>query len=345
MIPHSKPDISQADLDSVGEVLRSGMIAQGSLAQEFERLVGAYIGASYGAVASSGTAALLLALKALRIGPGKEVVIPTYVCKDVLDAVLSAGATPVLCDVDEDWLISDTSAASRISAATAAIIIPYVFGISKDIGPLRDLRVPIIEDCCQSFGAMAPQGRTGTLGVVSFFSFHATKCLTTGEGGMCCSQDADLIRRIVEIRDGQGARVSCRFPTDLSDVQAALGLSQLRRYEAFLERRRAIAQSYFSEIKRCCFTTPGHVRDRSIYFRFPLRTNCDVTALIRDFARHGIAVRRGVDHLLHRRLGLQDADFRVAVRLFETTLSIPIYPGLSEPDRERVVSRISQVPR
>ncbi len=319
------------------------MIAQGALAQEFERLVGTYIGVPYAAVASSGTAALLLALKALQIGPGKEVVFPTYVCKSVLDAVLSAGATPVLCDVDEDWLISDASAARRISAKTAAIIVPYVFGISKDIGPLRDLRVPIIEDCCQSFGAMAPQGRTGTLGVVSFFSFHATKCLATGEGGMCCSRDADLIGRIVEIRDGQGRRAD-RLPVGFSDLQAALGVSQLKRYDAFVARRRAIAQSYFSEIGPGCFTTPEHVRDRSIHFRFPLRTNRDVTALIRDFAGDAIAVRRGVDDLLHRRLGLEDADFRVAARLFETTISIPIYPALSEPDRERIVSRIRQVP-
>lgn len=344
MIPHSSPEISQTDINHVSHVLTSGMIAQGSVVREFEEAVGSYIGVPHAVATSSGTAALVLALRALEIGPGQEVIIPTYVCRSVLEAVLSVGAEPRLCDVDDDWTISANSAAAQRSIATAAIIVPYIFGITKDLAALQSIGVPLIEDCCQSFGAMTPRGRTGSFGLISFFSFHATKCLTTGEGGMSCTGDAELGRRMLELRDGAAGALRGRVPCAMSDLQAALGLSQLRRYDSFLARRRTLADVYFEALTpEPSVTAPELTRGRSIHFRFPVRVAADIDKWIRAFATSQIAVRRGVDDLLHRQLALPDAGFPSAVRLFDTTLSLPIYPALTDAQQAHIVARLREV--
>jgi UDP-4-amino-4-deoxy-L-arabinose-oxoglutarate aminotransferase len=177
----------------------------------------------------------------------------------------------------------------------------------------------------------------GTLGQACFLSFHATKLLTTGEGGMVLTNDTTLLRKMRELKQGSPNRLTIRYASPMTDIQVALGLSQLARYAAFLDRRRTIADYYFSELDGLSLSLPRHVRNRSIFFRFPVRTKGVFEELQRMFDREGIYVRRGVDTLLHRQCSLNPNDFPVTERIFSETLSIPIYPALSDKDCERIV--------
>ena len=329
-IPHSKPWISQEDHDAVDAVLRSGMIAQGPVVSRFEAEIARYLGVRSGVAVSNGTAALVLALQAVGVAPGDEVILPTYVCRNVLQAVQTVQAQPVLCDIGEHWVATAEAVAPLVSGRTSAIIAVHVFGLPVDVASLRRFGVPIIEDACQAFGLEIGGTQAGSLGDVGVLSFHATKCLTTGEGGMVVARDEHLLSQARTLREGsvQAAR---RIPAPLSDLQAALGLSQLSRYDAFLRRRRALRSCYnehlsrFSELRLPDSPTP-------FLFRFPVRLHRGLDAVHEAMSSRGVHVRRGVDELLHRLLNLPDERFPSAVRTYTETVSIPYYPALSDED-------------
>lgn len=336
MITHSKPWITEADREAVGRVLSGGMVARGRVAEEFEAAAAGYLGASDGVAAASGTAALLLTLRALGVGAGDEVILPTYVCKSVHEVVTTLGARGVLCDVGDDWNMTPREVAPHVTERTAAIIVVHIFGIAADTRAFTEFGVPVVEDCCQAFGAKAGGEFAGTVGAAGVYSFHAIKCLTTGEGGLAVSNDPRLIERMRELRDGGEGLAEARVAAPLTDMQAALGLSQLARYEEFQSRRQKIAARYFDELSGCPVRLPEGVKGASMFYRFPVRAGGDFRDGRRRFEERGVQVRRGVDRLLHRFLGLERGLFPNAERLFRETVSIPIYPALADAEVERV---------
>jgi perosamine synthetase len=335
-IPHSRPCLTEKDKSAVEKVLSSGMIAEGAAVKAFEKAVSDYLQLAGGLATSSGTDALFLGLKSLNLAAGDEVVMPTYVCRAVWDAVHATGATPVLCDVSDDWCMNADTVKPAITNRTKAVIVVHTFGIVADIEPICALGVPVIEDCCQSFGAKHKGTLAGTFGRLCILSFHATKLLTTGEGGMVLTDDADLLDRLRSLKHGDEMELVVRYRFAMSDLQAALGLSQLQRYEGFLARRREIAGHYFEQLEELQITLPIAIKDRSIFFRFPLRVP-DFEPIRRAFEAEGIQVRRGVDVLLHRNLGLDPAGFPQAERCYAETVSIPLYPALRDNDCQRIV--------
>lgn len=338
VISHSKPCLTAKDQSAIDAVLRSGMIAEGGLVKKFEYAVGRYLSLRGGIATSSGTSALVLALKALDVGTGDEVIMPTYVCRSVWDAVSATGAKPVLCDIGDDWCMNLETTKPHITACTKAIIIVDIFGIAADVGPISGLGIPVIEDCCQAFGARGHGRMAGTFAKLCVLSFHATKLLTTGEGGMVLTNDAELLEKMRELKQGKSGRLVVRYRQPMTDLQAALGLSQLSQYDSFLQRRCSIADFYFNQLKDLPVRLPYFIRDQSIFFRFPLRIRGDFDNLRVLFDAEGIQVRRGVDSLLHRECGMDQWDFPVAERCYAETLSIPIYPALDQEMQRRVVN-------
>lgn len=336
IIPHSQPCLTEADRTALDTVVRSGMIAEGKRVLEFEAAVSQYLGLTGGVAASTGTSALFLALQALQVKAGDEVIIPTYVCRSVADAVVAAGATPVLCDIGDDWCMNADTLKPHLSPRTKAIVLVHIFGIAADPGGILELGIPVIEDCCQALGAWYAGAMAGSFGQLCVLSFHATKLLTTGEGGMVLTGDRGLLEKLHTLKHGTPNLAVGRHRHPLTDIQASLGLSQLKQYPSFLERRRAIADYYFSQLEGLPVQLPDVVRGRSIFFRFPLRIRGDFATLQKLFAEHGIQVRRGVDSLLHRQMGLNPAMFAMAEQRWVETLSIPIYPSLSYDDCQRV---------
>jgi perosamine synthetase len=332
MIQHSKPWITDADRAAVQHQLATGMVASLEKNKEFERALADRVDASGSVTSTSGTAALLLCLKALGIGKDDEVIIPTYLCDTVMQAIIVAGATPVLCDTGPAWNATEEAIARHFSRRTKAIIAVNLFGISARLSGLRKQPYLVIEDHCQSFGLPEP-----LFGAAAFFSFYATKCLTCGEGGAASFPDADLVARARTIRS------EYNVPGALSDLQAALGLSQLLRYDEMLARRRQIAATYLNELPQHLTEKLSGVAKRSLFYRFPLRVRDDFQKISSHFFERGIAVGQGVSVLLHRFLNGRDADFPNAVESFNTTVSIPIYPAMTDDDVGKVIDAVKAI--
>ncbi len=350
MIPHSRPAIDQADLRATAEVLRSGQIAQGPWVERFEREMAAFFGLQDGVAVSSGTAALELALRALRIGAGDEVIMPSYVCPAPWIATRRVGAEATLVDIDLDTFNIDPLAACQaVTNKTRAIIVPHLFGLPADLTALERLGIPLIEDCAQTLG-MTEQGRpVGTVGRLAVCSFYATKLLCAGEGGMVLSNEEVLLERVRSLReyDGTPALDPSSFNFKLTDLQAALGFSQLGRLSAFHERRRFLAAAYrealSSKAAVCPSVPPGRTHG---YYRFVFRLPHFRTApegllgLIGTLEQEGIHCRKPVFRPLHRYL--DQSGFPNSDEADRTALSIPLYPDLTDDEVRQIQQSLAK---
>ncbi len=329
MIAHSAPWITEADRAAVDRQLAGGQLASGALARQFEDAVRDYVGAASARSTPNGTSAITAALRALGVGPGEDVVLPTYVCVDVELAVRAAGALPRFADVDDAGTVTPDTVECALSPRTKAIIAVHTFGHACAISPLRAFGIPVLEDACQAFGSDTREGRAGTLGDIGILSFHATKCLTTGEGGMMVSAGVELSE------PGDLEEAAC---PRLSDFQAALGLAQLARYDAFLARRRTIQAAYDAALGGSGAADRSGSAAPPFRYTFRLRSDTSFEAAARYFASRGVHLRRGVDALLHRGAGLDDRRFPGACALFSHNASVPFYPALTD-DEVATVSR------
>lgn len=341
-VPHSRPWIQEADRRAVDEVLQNSMITCGARVQAFEQAIANQLGAFGGIACTSGTAALGLALKTLNIGAGDEVILPTYVCWNVLAAVTASGATPRLCDVDNTGVLTLQTVRAVLSSRTRAIVAAHIFGHPCDIVSLTSLGQPVIEDACQAFGLEINHQPAGTLGTFGILSFHATKCLTTGEGGMLIATDPALLERARALTESAGLN-NAAGATAMTDLQAALGLAQLARYPSFLDRRRCMFGIYHEAAGQLTTARPGYRGEPAFLFRYTLHAHQGFESAHLAFLALGVQIRRGVDELLHRRLGLDDRDFTGAAELFEHVVSLPFHPSLTEQEQAQVLRAMQGV--
>lgn len=339
IIEHSRPWINKKDRDAVDRVLKTGNISKGDITNSFENKIAQFIGVDFAISLQSGTAALILALNTLNITEGDEVILPSYVCHNVLNSVSSLGAVGILCDVNEYGVITLETVSKVMSKRVKAIIAVHIYGHPCDISDLSKLGLPIIEDACQSFGMSCNGVMAGKMGDIGVLSFHATKCLTTGEGGMLVTNNKKLASVANSLTNFNVANIP-RITGSITDIQAALGLSQLARYSEFYEKRTNLNKK-FTFIARELGIKIGTDINSTLPFRFTVRTMSSIEPLIEKFLEKGIIVRRGVDELLHRTMGLDDQKFPNSVELFETNLSIPFYPALEEHEIERVAESLA----
>jgi UDP-4-amino-4-deoxy-L-arabinose-oxoglutarate aminotransferase len=340
-IQHSKPWITAEDSEAVLNALASAMIGQGAKCRMLERRLANWVGASDGVAVGCGAASLVLALHGVGIEPGDEVILPTYVCRSVLESVLAAYGTPVLCDVGADWVMTVDSAMLQMTRRTKAVIVPHMYGIFCDVAAFRPLNVHIIEDCAQ---AVAGESQREIQGDVAMFSLHPTKCLSSGEGGVVVSKDMRIVERMRVFRDGSANSFTPRLFSPMSDIAASLALAQLDRYPQMLARRQSLAERYraiFEKIRPSLLNRQA--LGRSMFFRFPVLAEGGLESYQADFLKRGVHVRRGVDLLLHRLTGLNDDRFPVAVGLFNTTISLPIYPALTEHEESQCMKSVMDI--
>jgi len=341
VIPHSRPLLGDAEAHAVAQVVRGGQLAQGDRVTAFEEAVARLTGQGQGVGVNSGTSALYLALLGLRVGPGDEVVLPSYACAALWHAVRKTGAEPVLADIDPTtYNISPLATARAITSRTKAVIVPHLFGLPMDLADLKVSGIPIIEDCAQTLG-IAVRGRpVGSEGDMTVCSFYATKLLTTGEGGMVLGRTEDLMTRVRRLRlYDEHDTLEPAFNYKMTEMQAAMGLCQVNRLDAFLARRRAIAARYAEAVTRAALVPPlappvmAHA-----YYRFVVRLPRPVGPVLERAEALGISCRRPVFRPLHRYLGL--AGFPESDAAWEHALSIPIYPALTDDEVDRIVAAL-----
>ena len=335
IIPHSRPSVDEVEMNGLQKVLSSGQLAQGPQVQSFEEELGRFLELPPGVATSSGTTALHLALLSLGVGPGDEVLLPSYVCSAPLHAVYHSGATPVLVDVDPATGNMDPDdLKKRLTSKSKAIIAVHLFGLPANIDEILALDLPVIEDCAQSLGASLEGQMLGTMGAISICSFYATKLITTGEGGMLLSRDSGLLVRARDLRDyDKRESLATRFNYKMTDLQAALGRSQFQKFEKFLGQREELAGVYNEQLATLPCTLPLSQEGR-IYYRYVVSVQKDVNRLIQKMLNRGIEVARPVYRPLHRYFDLED--YPGAEVAWKSDLSLPIHPSLTSQDVHRV---------
>jgi dTDP-4-amino-4,6-dideoxygalactose transaminase len=343
-IPYSRAWITADDLIGIQKVLSGGKVSQGSVTREFEETFSKSVCASDGDGIgfASGMAALTAALWALEIGQGDEVIVPSYICREVIDAVLGSGATPVFADVGRQWVMTVENVITQIHPCTRAIIVPHLFGIFADITSFLSLGIPVIEDCAQAFGSSPEWQITGD---IATFSFRWSKCLTTGEGGMAVTRNRTLWKRLQIVRDG-GETPRRRIGAPLSDMASALGLSQLKRYPVFLDRRRIFALQY----KKCLDAiNPSLLEDVpyhcSMFYRLPIKVQQGWHIHHQAFLEKGIEVDPGIPMLQHRNFNLTDNNYSTSLELLARTIVLPIYPNISQSEMDYCTDAVTEVLR
>lgn len=362
-IPLSRPDIADADIQAVVDVLRTPHLSLGPKVPEFEAAICRYTGARYATAVNSGTAALHLAVRALGIGEGDEVVTSPFSFVASANCVLFERARPVFADIDPVTMNVDVAAIEKaITPRTKAILPVHVFGVPADMDAILALAarhgLHVIEDACEALGARLDGRACGTMGTAGTFAFYPNKQMTTGEGGVVITDNAALDAEMKSLRNqGRGASGAwlqherMGFNYRLADINCALGLSQLARIDEFLAARRGVADTYkrhlerFEEIQLPLDAMPGAEISWFVYvIRLKQAGRGERDAFMARLRERGVACNNYFSpiHLqpYFQQMGFAAGDFPITEAIADTTVALPFYNRLSEDDVEYVASVI-----
>ena len=359
-IPLARPVLGPEEEARVLGVLRSGRLSLGPRLAEFERAFAGWLGAPHASAVSSGTAGLHLALRAVGVGDGDEVVTSPFSFVASANVVLYERARPVFVDVDPVTLNLDPdAAAAAVGERTAAILPVHVFGYPADVAALEQLGRPIVEDACEALGAVHADGTpVGARGHLAAFGFYANKQLTTGEGGMVTSGDPAVKERIDSERN-QGRAPDMDwldhdrlgFNYRLSDLACALGLAQLERLDDLLAGRARVAARYreaLAELEGLGLPCPDEGGARRGWFVFVVQVppGVDRDGVVKTLAREGIQSKPYLPaiHLLsfyRERFGHREGEFPVCEDAAARSLALPFFPQMTDTEVERVAATLA----
>jgi perosamine synthetase len=356
LIPIARPQLGLEEEAAVIDVMRSGVLAQGHRTRAFERAFALAMGAQHGVATCNGSVALHLALLAHGIGRGDEVITSPLTFIATANAISHAGARPVFADVDDTLNLSPTAAERLIGPRTKAIVLVHLHGNPGDVRAFsalaRDRGLALIQDACQAAGATVGGQPLGAFGT-AVYSFYATKNITTGEGGMVITNDAQVARMCARLRhqayaDAPYTHDAIGFNFRMTEMQAAIGLVQLGKLDAITARRRQTAAYYDANVShwymRPCVTLEnGHV-----FHQFTLRVPAgwsrdEVRVQLRN---HGIETGVYYPLPLHMQppyRGLGSEPCPVAERASTDMFSVPVHPGLSEVETVTIAGRLNEI--
>jgi perosamine synthetase len=378
MIPYGRQFIDEDDINAVVEVLRSDWLTTGPKVAEFEKAVGQFVGAKYAVAVSSGTAALHCAMYALGIGSGDEVIVPCMTFVATANCVVYQGGTPVFADVDPDTLLVDPEQVeAKITPNTRAIIGVDYAGQPCDWDALREIakrhNLYLVADGCHALGAEYKGRGVGSLADMTVFSFHPVKHITTGEGGMIVTDNPNLAERMRIFRNHgitRDPKCFSSLTSDLrpqtsdfswfyemkdlgynyriTDIQCALGISQLKKLPDFLARRREIASVYDRAFKDLPGLKPLRTRNDVVhaYHLYVVRVNNEKAGggrkvVFKKLRKGGIGVNvHYIPVHLHpyyqRKFGTGPGLCPVAEKAYAEIISLPMFPGMTDEDVKNI---------
>ena len=378
MIPLSQPDITDAEVQAVVEVLRSHRLSIGPRQEEFEAMIAARAGRRFGVAVSSGTAGLHALMAAMGIGPGDEVITTPFSFVATANCALMVGATPRFVDIDPRSLNMDPAQLeAAINPRTKAIIAVEVFGnpthMDRIASIARQHEVTLIEDCCEALGGQHKGKPVGSFGRAGVFAFYPNKQITTGEGGMIVTDDDHLARLCKSLRN-QGRAIDPRthgspgnvggswlsherlgYNFRLSEIAAALGIAQMHRLDEMLEMRRRVAATYVRKLMDCPDIILPNVEDPSTmsWFVFVLRLSSQYGAAERDrimagLHRHEVGAANyfpciHLQPFYRQQFGYKEGDFPVAESISQRTIALPFYNRLEETTINHVVATLKHM--
>ena len=376
-LPFARPSISRAAIDEVVACLESGWITTGPRVQKFEQALREYLGAPQALALSSATAGLHLALVALDLKPGDEVITTPMTFAATLNTIVLAGGTPVLVDVEPQTYNMDVTQIARcINARTRAILPVHFAGLPVDLDPLyakaEEHGLRVIEDAAHAIGTEYKSRRIGGFGDTQVFSFHPNKNITTGEGGAITTRDQEYAARMALLRfHGMDREAWNRFGKtgsqhyeivepgykyNMMDIQAALGLHQLPALDGFIRRRTALAERY----QRLLADWPQWSLPRSPSYAHrhawhlytplinPVTAGCDRDGFMQAMKERniGTGLHYRAVHLYpyyRERFGFKPGDFPVAESIGDRIVSLPLFPTMTEAEQDRVVAAMRDI--
>ncbi len=356
-IPLARPSITALEKKYVDQVLASGQLSRGPMLARFEQAFARLQHSPHALGTASGTAALIIALQALGIAPGDEVITVSFTVPATLNAILAVGARPRLLDINPDNLgLSTEALRAQLHAGTRAVVLVHAFGRSADVrgiaGLCAEYGVPLIEDACEVAGNAFAGRMLGTWGCIGVFGFYANKQITTAEGGMAITADEDLHRRMQRLRN-HGRRMDGRWCDQdsggwnfrLSELHAALGVAQLERHTEIAEKRRALAQLYTERLQRLPVTCPRFSREEpdSCWFVYVIQTP-QRDAVAASLARQGIQCGKYFAPLHwqpHWKQNHPALELPVTERVASQTLALPFFTDMREADLCRVTDALA----
>lgn len=358
MIPYSRQLIEEDDIEAVANVLRGDWLTTGPHVDEFEHALAALVEAEYAVAFSNGTAALHGALHAAGIGAGDQVVTTPLSFSASANCARYVGAEPTFVDIDPDTLNLDLEAVRSGDALVAV----HFSGLPVDLGTLAHRPRVVVEDAAQALGASTPDGPVGNCAHsdMATFSFHPVKTITTGEGGAVTTNDADLAARLRRFRShgivGRPDLGGWAYDIEelgynyrLTDIQAALGTSQLKKVERFVTRRNELAARYREQLADVPIQLPPEPPAGVVHARhlFPIQVDdrrgwydrlrsADIGAQVHHMPIPALSVHGTWDEFR--------ATYPNCAAAYDRILSIPLHPGLSEADQDRVIAELRKQP-
>lgn len=360
MIPVANVSVGEEEAEAVAAVIRSGRLSAGPKVREFEEAFAEYVGARYAIALSTGTAALHVALAALNIGPGDDVVLPSLTFVATANAVLYQGAHPVLCECDPDTYNVDTERLrAALTRATRAVIPVEMNGLPIDYEPIlafaEEHGLAVILDSAESLGAAYRGTRVGAIAPIHCFSFFPNKIITTGEGGMITTNDERLQAHMrMILNQGQSGRyhhVVLGYNYRMTEMQGALGLVQLRRIEERLAEKERLAARYTAAFQVTEHVVPPYVPDyatRHSWYMYSVKVPRQARdGIVAQLSREGIETRLSFPPIhtqpfYRERFGFGPESLPETYETWMRKIDLPIWPGLDERSQARVIESLNR---
>jgi dTDP-4-amino-4,6-dideoxygalactose transaminase len=364
MIPMSSAHLDETDIQAVLDVLRSGRLALGDKTVEFERMISEYVGVRHAVAVNSGTSALHLIVRALGIGRGDEVLVPSFTFAASVNAILYEGATPVFVDIEPATYNLDTAdLESKITARTKAVMAVDVFGHPAEWDEILRLAerhgLKVIDDSCEALGAEYKGHKVGQFGDAAAFAFYPNKQMTTGEGGIIVTNRDDIATLCRSMRNQGRGEMGAWLEHDrlgynyrLDEMSAALGCSQLSRIEEFLGRRESVARMYSERLRNCEWLRPpvvsSHVRMSWFVYVVTLAEGVKRDWLMREMEAAGIPVRAYFSPMhrqpyIREQFGLRARRLPVTEAIAERTIALPFHNNLTSVQVDSVVTKLVEI--
>lgn len=371
MIPYGKQTIEQDDIQAVVDVLKSDFLTTGPKIAEFEQTVADYVGAKYAVAISNGTSALHAACFAAGIGPGDEVITTPLTFAASANCVLYCGGTPVFADVDpKTYNIDPEDIRRKITDRTKAIIAVHLAGQPCDMDAIhsiaREYGLIVIEDGAHALGSVYKGKKVGSMSDMTTFSFHPVKPITTGEGGMIVTDNDDFYKKMILFRSHGITRDDSMMTRNdgpwfyqqfdlgynyrITDIQCALGCSQMKKLDRFLARRKEIVARYNEAFADCDnIITPYQLSDtESGWHLYIVQVkNCDRRKVFENMREKGIGVNVHYIpvymHPYYQEHGYENVHCANAEEIYSHIISLPLYPGLTSEQQDYVIDTLKSL--
>ncbi|MDO8740189.1 MAG: DegT/DnrJ/EryC1/StrS family aminotransferase [Candidatus Woesearchaeota archaeon] len=360
-IPLSKPFIGKEEMRAVQDVLKSGQLSSGPKSIEFEKMFASLIGVKYAAAVNSGTAGLHLCIKALGLKEGDEVITSPFSFIASANSVVYEGAKPVFVDIDEKSLnMEPDKIEEKITKNTKAILAVHIFGQPCEMDKIMNIakkhNLAVIEDACEAICAEYKGRKVGTFGVASIFAFYPNKQITTGEGGMICTNDKNLYELLKSLRnqgrkEGSGwlSHEFIGYNYRLTEMSAALGVEQLKKINKIIKMREAVAEKYAASLKGAKgVTLLDEIKDtKRSWFVYVIRLdkNIDRKKVIEHLKAEGISTNIylppiHLQPIYKKMFGCKEGDFPICERVSSSTLALPFYTQMKDEEIDYVCEKL-----